>query len=102
MSTELSLDLRSSDEKLVSNAMTSTEMLMQSCPNPTQNELRKLLAIQGYMLQQVGLDLIVEARGVKRGDQKLQLALKALAASREALKMVALVSGLDCGSGEER
>jgi len=74
------------DTKRIDNSITTTESLLKSCPNPTDAELRKLLAIQGYILQQVGMDLLDEATRAKKGDGKVGLALKAMAASREALK----------------
>ena len=100
------LDVRDPDAKLISNSISSTEMMMRNCPNPTQAELRKLLAIQGFMLQQVGLDMLSDAGRLKNGDHKVNLALKALAASREALKSAAGIeldsdSDSDSDSGSE-
>ncbi len=78
------------DEKqLVKRTVNATNLMVQNCPNPTQAELRKLLAIQGHLLNTIGLDILLEFHGKKKNDIKLNTALKALAVSREALKAAA-------------
>jgi len=59
--------------------------LVEDCANPTQEELRKLLAMQGAFLSQIGISLMEEAVGSKKKFQKINLGLKALAASRAAI-----------------
>lgn len=59
--------------------------LVEDCANPTQDELRKLLAMQGAFLNQIGVSLMEEAVGSKKKFQKISLGLKALAASRAAI-----------------
>jgi len=68
---------------LVVKSTFTVHEILSLCPNPSQSELRKILAVQGYMLNQVGLDLL--------GKSKVGLALKALAASREALKSASAI-----------
>lgn len=73
--------------ELVADSINTVQDLVARCPNPTQGELRKILAIQGSILNQVGLDLLsLAGKGSKLSTKQLNLALKALAASREALK----------------
>ena len=59
--------------------------LVDDCANPTQEELRKLLAMQGAFLNQIGVSLMEEAVNSKKKFQKISLGLKALAASRAAI-----------------
>jgi hypothetical protein len=61
-------------------------VLIPQCPNPTQSELRKLLSIQGYLLNTIGLEILQEYHGQKKNSRHISLAVKALAASKEALK----------------
>ncbi len=99
---ELEVDERQSDEKLLDNARMTTEMMLKMCPDPTQSELRKLLAIQGHMLNQIGLDMLALSATIRKGDQKMLIALKAIASSRESLKAAAgieVLSEVDSGSG---
>jgi hypothetical protein len=80
-------------KELITDSIKTVEDLISRCPNPTQLELKKILAIQGSILNQIGLDLIAvsgSANG-KISTQKLNLALKALSHSREALKASASI-----------
>ena len=72
---------------LITDSINTVQDLVARCPNPTQAELRKILAVQGSILNQIGLDLLsLSGKGDKVSVRKMNLALKALAASREALK----------------
>ena len=84
-----SLDLKvnsSPDSEVVSEAVLTFEQMISACPNPTQNELRKMLSVQGYILNNLGLKLMQAAAEGKFSPNKMQIALKALSSSREALK----------------
>lgn len=75
------------EEKLVSNSIQTINDMLKSCPNPTREELVKLLAVQGHYLQQVGLEMLAEAQvGTKGREKKVLVALKALTHSRQALE----------------
>jgi hypothetical protein len=74
------------NEDLVKNSVKTIQEMMLNCPNPTQEELRKLLAIQGTILNQIGIEILIENRRENRNGSKMQLGLKFLTASREALK----------------
>lgn len=82
------------DEQLIRSAVQTVHNMIAECPNPTQAELRKLLAVQGTILNQIGIEILVQNRGEKRNDKRMNLALRALAASREALGRAA---GVDIG-----
>ncbi len=77
------------DEQLIRTAAKTVHNMIAECPNPTQGELRKLLAVQGTILNQIGIEILVQSRGEKRNDKRMNLALRALAASREALARAA-------------
>ena len=75
-----------SEIRLVQDSISTFERLLKDCPMPTQGELKKLLAIQGTILNQVGLDMLIESKHAKRPEKSLKAALNALQASRNALR----------------
>jgi len=75
-----------SDDYLVEESISTFERLVKNCPMPTQGELKKLLAIQGTILNQIGLDLLIEVKVSKKPEKTLKTALMALQASRNALR----------------
>lgn len=77
--------VRQKDEKELVEKISTMQQLVENCPDPTQEELRKLLAIQGTILNQIGIDLLFDAKQLRRPLKQINVALKALAASREAL-----------------
>jgi hypothetical protein len=91
-------DLTITKEELVRRATSQVQSLIKDVPNPTQAELRKLLAVQGTILNQVGIELLMDARGSRKPGNRVSLALKALSASREALKASANIVDPGIGS----
>ena len=82
---ESKMELKKQDKSMANEAMKTVQDLIQNCPDPTDVEIRKLLVIQGTILQQVGLEMLLQNRGTKN-KKSLDLALRFMAGSREALK----------------
>jgi hypothetical protein len=76
-------------KECVSTSISLLENLLQNCPDPTQNELRKLLAIQGTVLNNLAIQLLESCAGQKRIDGKIKLAMKAMAGSRASIAAAA-------------
>ncbi len=55
----------------------------------TDEQLRLMLAVQGAILNQCGMELLVGVKTCRKPKQAAELALKFLAASRESLKSAA-------------
>ena len=92
--------------KEVKKGMEGLKELIEICPVPTNHELKKLLGIQGALLNNAGLDLLQSVRSermsgasLKKVERAFKMALKALNASREALKASAAIQ-VDSGDGE--
>ena len=79
----------------VSESIMTFEQMISACPNPTKSELRKILAVQGYVLNNDGMKMREMAFEGKFSASKMQLAHKLFAASREALKAAAAMSDAD-------
>ena len=76
---------------VISDSVMTFEQMISACPNPTQSELRKMLAVQGYILNADGLKLREMALEGTVSPKKLNLALQFLRASREAIKAAASI-----------
>ena len=73
-------------------AVVNFKKLVENCPQATDAELRKLLSIQGAILNQVGIELLLSSRESERRREKiLKLALVALDGSRNALAKAASI-----------
>jgi len=71
---------------ITEDALEGVQSLLVDCPQSTDADLRKLLSIQGAVLNEIGLSLVMAAteRRAKK-TQVLKLAFAALSASRQAL-----------------
>ena len=98
--TEVEIEVRLSEKLLMEASAKTVQNMIGNCPNPTQVELRKLLAIQGTILNQLGIEMLIKNRDEKRGERKMQLGLKFLTASREALKSAGGLQGFQDSNGE--
>ena len=58
----------------------------------TDEQLRLMLAVQGAILNQCGMELLVGVKTCRKPKQAAELALRFLAASRESLKSAASVA----------
>lgn len=78
-----------SDElTLSSTAVKTVKQMLLEVPNPTVEELQKLLAVQGHILNSLGIGLISESKkNFKFRDKReyVKLALECLRESRMAL-----------------
>jgi len=73
---------------LSTDSVAQTKKMLVDVPNPTVEELQKLLAIQGHILNSLGITLISESKKfLKFNDKKayVRLALDCLRESRFAL-----------------
>lgn len=79
------MEIKKTGNDLSAEAIKTVQDLIQNCPDPEDSEIRKLLVIQGTILQQIGLEMLLQNRGSKNR-KSLDLALRFMAGSREALK----------------
>jgi hypothetical protein len=77
------------DELTIStDSVTNVKQMLLEVPNPTVDELQKLLAVQGHILNSLGIGLITESkRHMKFSDKRayIKMALDCLRESRFAL-----------------
>lgn len=73
-------------------AVVNVRKLVANCPQSTDAELRKLLSIQGAILNQVGLELLVAASNSRKKERMMRLGLDALKSSRNALQSAANIT----------
>ena len=73
-------------DRLVLKAHEEFLEIIASVPAPTQEEIKKLLAIQGFVLNQFGMNLLVNNK-LKHST----IAIKALTAARTALSEAARI-----------
>lgn len=70
-------------------SMKDIQQMLDDVPNPTNVEIRKLLAVQGYILQSLGVQLLQQTQEQKKMRDKrptINLARSCLQDARKALE----------------
>lgn len=83
--------LQKANNEVVDKSIEVLESLLDDCPTPTDAELRRLLGMQAAILNNLGVQLFVTSKDMKRIDGRLRLVIKAFEASRAATEAAARI-----------
>ncbi len=73
------------DRKMVQDVIDVIMDAAKTCPNPTQKEIRTLLAVQGAALHQYGVSLLNDLTQKGKLERRTDLILRVWKQSRECL-----------------
>ena len=88
-------ELETIDKKKASEIITDLQDLVKDCPMVTQAEIRKLLSIQGFVLNTIGFEILGSVSNPKTQTKLLRIGFEAIAGSRSALSLAASIDPAD-------